>query len=226
MVAVIFCTETSRHVNHSVSNQHWTSSSKPLQWIQCAEKIHIQMLNLSCLKHCAPTFRFLRTFLCNLRRWSCTFDICLANIFLKTLTNIFCLLPSLFASTVSVPDGPLSGHILHLKHFEASASLCVVNGILLDIGRNLWHSLVLQSQISNFACSLKSSVSCVKLFSLNNFILSLNEAPKAHYFCFLLLIQRSAVQQKSNKATLPNTKSFFYCKTRVVRTIAMFIASQ
>jgi len=25
MVAVIFCTETSRHVNYSVSNQHWTS---------------------------------------------------------------------------------------------------------------------------------------------------------------------------------------------------------
>jgi len=36
----------------------------------------------------------------------------------------------------------------------------------------------------------------VKLFSLKNFALSLNEAPKAHYFCFLLLIQSSAVQQK------------------------------
>jgi len=31
MVAVIFCTEISRHVNDSVSNQHWTSSSEPLQ---------------------------------------------------------------------------------------------------------------------------------------------------------------------------------------------------
>jgi len=48
----------------------------------------------------------------------------------------------------------------------------------------------------------------VKLFSLKNFALSLNEAPKAHYFCFLLLIQSSGVQQKSNKATLPNTKTF------------------
>ena len=57
----------------------------------------------------------------------------------------------------------------------------------------------------------------MKLFSLKNFILSLNEVPKAHHFCFLLLIQRSAVQQKSNKATLPNSKSFFCCKTRVVR---------
>ena len=47
----------------------------------------------------------------------------------------------------------------------------------------------------------------MKLFSLN-FILSLNETPKAHCFCFLQLIQRSAVQQKSNKATLPNTKTF------------------
>jgi len=177
-------------------------------------------------KRCAPTFRFLRTSLCNLRRWSCTFDICLANIFLNSLTNVFCLLPSFFTSTASVAHGPLSGHFLHLKHFEASASLCVVNGILLDIGRNLWHSLVLQSQISNFACSPKRSVSCVNLYSVKNFILLLNEAPKADYFCFLLLIQRSAVQRKWNKATLWNTKSFFYCKTRVVRTIAMFIASQ
>jgi len=48
----------------------------------------------------------------------------------------------------------------------------------------------------------------VKLFSLKNFALSLNEALKAHYFCFLLLIQSSAVQQKSNKVTLPNNKSF------------------
>jgi len=61
---------------------------------------------------------------------------------------------------------------------------------------------------------------------LKNFTLSVNEAPKAHYFCFLLFIQRSAVQQKSNKATWPNTKSFFYWKTPVVRAIAMFIASQ
>jgi len=40
-----------------------------------------------------------------------------------------------------------TGHFPHLKYFEASASLCVVNGILLDIGRNLqacpweWDSL-------------------------------------------------------------------------------------
>jgi len=61
---------------------------------------------------------------------------------------------------------------------------------------------------------------------LKNFALSLNEASKAHHFCFLLLIQRFAVQQKSYKATLPNTKSFFYCKTPVIRAITMFIASQ
>jgi len=101
---------------------------------------------------------------------------------------------------------------LHLKHFEASALLCVVKGILLDIGLNLWHSLVLQSQISDFPYSLKKSVSCVELFSLKNFTLSLNEARKAHYFCFPLLIQRSAVQQKSNISTLPNTKTFSTAK--------------
>jgi len=40
-------------------------------------------------------------------------------------------------------------------------------------------------------------------------MLSLNEAPKAHTFCFLLLIQRSAVQQKSNKTTLPKHQKLF-----------------
>jgi len=94
---------------------------------------------------------------------------------------------------------------LHLKHFETSALLCVIKGLLLDIGLNLRYSPVLQ--ISNFPLT-KKAVSCVKLFSLKNFILSLNEAPKARYFCFLLLIKSSAVQQKSNKATLPNTKTF------------------
>jgi len=59
----------------------------------------------------------------------------------------------------------------------------------------------------------------VKLFSLKNFTLSLNEAPKAHYFCFLLLIQRSAVQQKSNKGNLPNTKTFSTVK------LAMYVQS-
>jgi len=44
---------------------------------------------------------------------------------------------------------------LNLKHFEASALLCVVKGIPLGIGLNLRHSLVLQ--ISNFSDSLKKS---------------------------------------------------------------------
>jgi len=65
-------------------------------------------------------FQDLSTLLCNFRRGSCTFDICLANIFLKSLTNIFFT--------------PL---FLRLKHFEVSALLCVAKGILLDIGLNL-----------------------------------------------------------------------------------------
>jgi len=43
---------------------------------------------------------------------------------------------------------------LHLKLFEASALLCVIKGILLDIGLNLRYSLVLQ--ISNLSKSLKN----------------------------------------------------------------------
>ena len=38
MVAVIFCTDQSRHVNYSVSNRHWTSNSRPLQWIHAQNK--------------------------------------------------------------------------------------------------------------------------------------------------------------------------------------------
>jgi len=102
------------------------------------------------------------------------------------------LLRSFFTSTVSVPRTlwPLSS----LEYFEASASLCVGNGILLNIGRNFWHSLVLRLQISIFPCSLKRSVTFVELYSLKNFIFSLSEAMKRNYFCFLLLIQRSAAQ--------------------------------
>ena len=52
---------------------------------------------------------------------------------------------------------------LHVKHFETSALLCVVNrGILLDIGDNLRYSPLLQ--ISNFPLT-KKAVSCVKLVS-------------------------------------------------------------
>ena len=222
MVAVILCTETSRHINYSVSNQHWTSSR-------------------SLYNECNAQNKF--TFKC----WSChAFNVvhqlssfcalCFAIFADEVVLLIFVLQTfSWNHSPIYFVCSPLSslqpflsstGHFLNLKHFEASASLCVVNGILLDIARNLRHSLVLQSQISNFPYSLERSVSCVKSFSLKNVILSVNEAPKAHYFCFLLLIQRSAVQQKSSKATLPNTKSFFYCETRIARTIAMFIASQ
>jgi len=97
---------------------------------------------------------------------------------------------------------------------------------MLDIGLNLRYSLVLLPQTSNFPYSLKKSVSCVKLFLLKNFTLSLNEAPKSHYFCLLLLIQSSAVQQKSNTATLPNNKTFSTVKLALCVQSLMFIASQ
>jgi len=64
----------------------------------------------------------------------------------------------------------------------------------------------------------------VKLISLKNFIFSLNEEPKAQYFCFLQLIQSSAVQQKSNKTTLPNTKTFSTAKlTMCVQTLCLLL---
>ena len=88
-----------------------------------------------------------------------------------------------------------------LSSLEIFRSICgtlCCEGVLLDIGRNLWQCLVLQSQISSKFPLTKKYVFCVKLISLKNFTLSLNEALKAHYLCFLLLIQRSAVQQKSN----------------------------
>jgi len=75
-------------------------------------------------------------FFCNLCRWSCTFDICLANI---EITHQYIVFDPLF---------------LHMKHFETSTLLCVEKGILLDIGLNLKYSPVLQ--ISNFPYSLKN----------------------------------------------------------------------
>jgi len=167
MVAAIFCTETSCHVNYSVSNQHWKSSRKPLQWIQCTEQIYIQMLKLSRFYRCAPTFMFLRTLLCNLRRWSVLLIFVLQKF-------SWCHSPIYFVCS------PLSS-------LETFRNICVTlccKGILLNIGLNLRYSQYSKSVISLLT---KKAVSCVKLFSLKNFILSLNEAPKAHYFCFLLL---------------------------------------
>jgi len=51
---------------------------------------------------------------------------------------------------------------LHMKHFETSALLCVVKGILLDIGLNLRYSPVLQ--ISNFPLTKKSCLLCETIF--------------------------------------------------------------
>ena len=209
MLAVIFCTETSRYVNYNVSNQHWTSSSNLYNESNAQNKFAFKCW----IFHASIVVHQLRSF--------CA--LCFALSADEVVLFIFVL------QTFSWNHSPtyfFALLFLCLKHFEASALFFGVKGILLDIGLNLWHSLVLQSQISHFPYSLKNYVSYVKLFSLKNFTLSLNEAPKAHYFCFLLLVQRSAVPQKSNKATLPNTKSFFYCKTPVVRAIAMSIASQ
>ena len=87
-------------------------------------------------------------------------------------------------SPICFVSSPLSS----LETFWSICVACVVKGLLLDIGRNLCHSLVLQSQISNFPHSLTKSVFCVKLFLLKNFTLSLNEALREHYFCFLHLL--------------------------------------
>jgi len=160
LLRLFFCTETSRHVNYSVivyqtNTGHRVVSLYNESYPMCRTNLHwnveVAMLSTLCIN-----FQVFAYFICNIRRWSCTFDICLANIFLKSLTDMFCLLPSFLTSTLSFPHGPLSGHFLHLKHFETSALLCVVNGILLHIGRNFWHFLVLQAQISNFHYSLKN----------------------------------------------------------------------
>ena len=213
MLIVVYQTNTGHRAsslyNESNAQNKFTFKCWSCHAFNVVHQLSSFFRTLLCNFRCTPAFEFFAHFALQFSPMKLYFW-CLANIFLKSLTNIFCLLPSFFTWNI-------------LKHLRY---LCCKRYTLLDIGLNLWHSLVLQSQISDFRYSLTKSVFCVKLFSLNNFIHSLNDAPKAHYFCFLLLIQRSAVQEKSNKATLPNTKCFFYCKTHVVRTIAMFIASQ
>jgi len=171
MVVVIFCTETSRHANYSVSNQHWTSSSKPLQWIQCAEQIYIQMFKVVMLSTLRTNFLIFAHFALQSSPMKLYFWYLSCKHF-PEISHQYVLFTPLF---------------LHLKHFETSALLCVVKRILLDIGLNLRCSPVLQ--ISNFPLTKKSCLLC-ETFSLKNFILSQNEAPKAH-FCFLLHIQSS-----------------------------------
>jgi len=127
MVPVIFCTETSCHVNYNVSNQHGTSNSNPYNESNAQNKFIFKCW--SC--HASDVVHQLASFCELLCFWylSCKY--------FPEITHQYIMFAPLF---------------LHLKHFEASVLLCVVKGISLDIGLNvnLWHSLVLQSQISNF----------------------------------------------------------------------------
>jgi len=112
----------------------------------------------------------------------------------------------------------------HLKHFETSAILCVIKRILLVIGRNLRYSPVLQ--ISHFPDSLKNLSPVWNYFRWRILHFHSTRHRKRIIFVFCNTFKVLLVQQKSNKGTLPNTKWFFYCKTRVLCKIAMFIASQ
>ena len=48
----------------------------------------------------------------------------------------------------------------------------------------------------------------MKIFSLKKFTLSLNEAPKAHYFCFLLLIQLLLFNKNQIRLLCQTPKAF------------------
>ena len=209
MVAVIFCTETSRHVNYSVSNQYLRHRAVSLyNGSNARNKFTFKCWSCHAFNvvHQLPSF------------WALCFaifadEVVLLIFVLQTFSwnhsPIYFVCPPLSSLQ---PFLSRTGHLVAISSLETFQSICIAlccktYSLLLDIGRNLRHSLVLQWQISNFPYSPKKSVSFVKLFSLKNFTLSLNEAPKTHYFCFLLLIQRSAIQQKSNKAFLPKTFS-------------------
>jgi len=142
MVALIFWTETSRHVNYSVSNQHWTLSSKPLQWIQRAEQIYIQMFEVVMLLTLCTNFLVFAHFVLQSSPMKLYFWYFSWKHF-PEITHQYILFAPLF---------------LHLKHFETSALLRVVKRILLDIGLNLRYSPVLQ--VSNFPLNKKSCLLC------------------------------------------------------------------
>ena len=126
-------TETSRCVNYNVSNQHWTSSSNLYNEYNAQNKFAFKCwsFHASNVVHQLPSF--------------CA--LCFAIFSDEVMLLIFVL------QTFSWKHSPIyffAPLFLRLKHFEASALLRVVKGVLLDIGLNLWHSLVFQSQISNF----------------------------------------------------------------------------
>jgi len=104
--------------------------------------------------------------------------------------------------------------------------LYVVKGILLDIGLNLRYSLGLLSHTSNFPYTLIKICLLCEIIFVEEFYTFTKQGTKNALFCFLLLIQHSAFQKKTNKVTLPHTKTFFQCKTPVVCAIDVFIASQ
>ena len=141
MVAAIFCTEASCHVNYnySVSNQHWTSRSNLYNESNAQNKVTLKCW--SC--HAFNVVHQLSSF--------CV--LCFAIFADGVVLLIFVL--QLFSwnhSPIYFVWSPLSS----LETFWSIRVTCVAKDILLDIGLNLGHALVLQSQISNFPCSLKN----------------------------------------------------------------------
>ena len=197
MVAAIFCTETSHYVNYNVSNQHWTSSSNLHNESNAQNKFAFKCWSFQAFNvlHQLPSF----------------FALCFAIFADELVLLIFVLQTFSWNHSRIYFFAPF---FFRLKHFEASGLVCVVKGILLDIGLNLWHSLVLQSQISNFPYSLKRSVSCVKLISLKNFTLSLNEAPKAHNFVFCYSFNVLLCNKNQIRLLCQTPKLFLLWKSR------------
>ena len=110
---------------------------------------------------------------------------------------------------------------LHLKHFETSASLCVVKGILVDIGLNLRCSLVLQ--ISNFPYSLKKCLLCETIF-VEEFYTFTKRGTESALFLFSATHSKFWCSAKIKLGyTLPNTKAFSTAKLALCVQLLCFL---
>jgi len=109
---------------------------------------------------------------------------------------------------------------------ETFRNICVTfccEKILLDIGLNLRYSLVLQ--ITNIPYSLKKSLLCEIIF-VEEFYTFTKRGTETALFLFSATHSKFWCSAKIIYDYFAKHQNFFYCKIRVVRTIAVFTALQ
>jgi len=125
MVAVIFCTEATHHVNYTVVYQTNTRhrAASLYNETNAQNKLTFKCWSCHALTLCT-NFQVFAHFALQSSPMKLYFWYLFCKHFPEITHQCILFAPLFLHFNPFCPHGPLSGHFLHLKHFEASASLC------------------------------------------------------------------------------------------------------